>query len=362
MIIANGHDQLARDFDQVKNQLVNNQPYLFDANIDFAEISSFAAKIKNRYKRVVIVGFGASSLNLRALLSCLNGFSCEFFYVDNMDHNLFALAKMEDEATAIFAISQSGETQEVIWILQNIKITCSNLYVVTKRGSTLFNLTKSLNAHYLEYGASYNVGRCSVFCPIFFKLAEIAGADARKLFDSGVKALDDVDIKNQVIEESSWLLNQYNDSKRNLVMLSYVPQLTGFLEWLKQIFAESLGKNGFGLMPYGASGTCYEHSILQLFLDGPNDKIYKMFFKLNAENSFEALLQNHGQKVLESLDQLGRSVKSYSFKQVTEELIGTLIIKYIYIIALVAKNIGFEPFNQPAVEKLKSLSRLVDRK
>ena len=64
---------------------------------------------------------------------------------------------------------------------------------------------------------------------------------------------------------------------KNLVLLNYSPRLEKFLYWLQQLLAESLGKRGLGLLPVISNAPKDHHSLLQLYLDGPKDKLFNIF-------------------------------------------------------------------------------------
>ena len=61
--------------------------------------------------------------------------------------------------------------------------------------------------------------------------------------------------------------------------MPYVDKLKYLTEWYRQIWAESLGKNGFGITPIDAMGTVDQHSQLQLYIDGPKNKFYTFYSK-----------------------------------------------------------------------------------
>ena len=340
--------------------LQDNKTYLFDPNIDIQKILDFAGNIKKNYNSLVIIGFGASCLNAKALLSCLEEVNFNIFFIDNVDEVEIKaiLSKIEVAKTAIFAISLSGETDEVICLVKHLKPTPKNLFISARRNSTLHNMANTLGAFYLEYPAQYNVGRCALFSPVFLIIAGVAGVNIDVLFKAGQRALRDAKIHAEALTTSSWILDNYNNKKRNIIIISYVTRLNGLLQWLEQMIAESLGKNGFGLMPHIDWGSRYEHSMLQLFLDGPDDKMYKIFCNnLNSDNpsanNLDLLLKGHGGSVVRAMQKLNKPIKTYQIESINETIIAKYIIKYIIAIDLLARRQQINPFNQPAVENLK---------
>ena len=72
---------------------------------------------------------------------------------------------------------------------------------------------------------------------------------------------------------------------KSLILLSYCPGIEYFLLWCQQLIAESLGKKGNGILPVISIAPRDNHSLLQLFLDGPKDKFYYIF-STSKKNSF----------------------------------------------------------------------------
>ena len=81
------------------------------------------------------------------------------------------------------------------------------------------------------------------------------------------------------LKESTLILANLLAQKKykNLVMLNYVPELENFLFWYQQLVAESLGKKNKGFLPIVSNTPKDHHSLLQLYLDGPKDKIFYIF-------------------------------------------------------------------------------------
>ena len=81
------------------------------------------------------------------------------------------------------------------------------------------------------------------------------------------------------LKESVLKLTNLLKQKRitNLVFLNYVPELEKFLFWCQQLIAESLGKNGHGFLPIISNAPKDHHSLFQLYLDGPKDKLFQIF-------------------------------------------------------------------------------------
>ena len=85
--------------------------------------------------------------------------------------------------------------------------------------------------------------------------------------------------KNFILYDSIIKLSHiYNLKKiKSIIFLNYAPQLNEFLYWCQQLLAESLGKEGKGILPVVSPAPRDHHSLLQLYLDGPKDKLFYIF-------------------------------------------------------------------------------------
>ena len=84
---------------------------------------------------------------------------------------------------------------------------------------------------------------------------------------------------NKFLKESSIKLENLLKNKKinSLIFLNYSPSMKSFLNWLQQLVAESLGKKGYGFLPIVSEAPKDHHSLLQLYLDGPKDKLIYIF-------------------------------------------------------------------------------------
>ena len=87
------------------------------------------------------------------------------------------------------------------------------------------------------------------------------------------------DKNKKVLQESAIKLANLINSKKvsNLIMLNYAPELEKFLYWCQQLIAESLGKKGKGFLPVISNAPKDHHSLLQLYLEGPRNKLFTIF-------------------------------------------------------------------------------------
>ena len=157
----------------------------------------------------------------------------------------------------------------------------------------------------------------------------------------------------------------------NIIFFNYNPQLENFIFWCQQLISESLGKKGLGLLPSIATGPKDHHSLLQLFLDGPKDKVFYIFSGNSLYNNKvkknvfgiknDYLKKNKLNNII--LAQKKAFIKELQIKKIpyreihinnfNESSLGELFSYFMLETIMVAKNINVNPFNQPGVEEVK---------
>ena len=144
---------------------------------------------------------------------------------------------------------------------------------------------------------------------------------------------------------------------KNIILLNYEPKLEKFLFWYQQLCAESLGKQGLGLLPIISNAPKDHHSLLQLYLDGPSDKIFYIF-GLKSENNELNKVKNAQKKAVKNImRKLNIPFREFNLTKANEEVLGELLSYFMIETAIVGKLININPFNQPAVEQVKTLTK-----
>jgi glucose-6-phosphate isomerase len=164
---------------------------------------------------------------------------------------------------------------------------------------------------------------------------------------------------------------------RETVLWSYADRLKTFGPWWRQLWAESLGKNGKGSTPVAALGPVDQHSQLQLFLDGPGDALYTLLSTDTAHTGPEVpaaradalglsylsgktmgdLVAAEARATAESLAKRGRPVRRIHAPKLDERTFGALMMHFMLETILMGRLMGVDPFDQPAVEEGKVLAR-----
>lgn len=161
------------------------------------------------------------------------------------------------------------------------------------------------------------------------------------------------------------------------VMMPYSDRLSRFADWYVQLAGESLGKEAKGFTPVSALGPVDQHSKLQLYLDGPRDHMITVLrttcegigLKVDAalaEQAGASYLGGHGagdlvaaqqSAIPQALIDAGRPVRSIDIEHLDEGALGGLMMHFMLEVILSGFLLGVDPFDQPAVEAGKVLTR-----
>jgi glucose-6-phosphate isomerase len=164
---------------------------------------------------------------------------------------------------------------------------------------------------------------------------------------------------------------------RAQVMMPYADRLGRFAHWFAQLWAESLGKGGEGTAPIACLGPLDQHSQLQLFMDGPRDYLVTVVRaptagtgpRIDAALAGAAglgylagrtagdLVAAQAAALPEALAKAGRPVRTFDLARLDERCLGALMMHMMLETILAAHLLGVDPFDQPAVELAKEITR-----
>ena len=237
-----------------------------------------------KYKKIVLIGMGGSILGSKAIYSFLKKkIKIQVHFFDNLDEDKLIFFKKKNNLTQtlFIAISKSGETLETLTNLFDLKIlkkNSKNLIIITeKNNSPLYLLSKKLKCYFVEH-KKYIGGRYSVLTEVGMLPAYLMGLQINNLRKNLLvhfnKRKNKIFLKDSTIKLSCIFLRK---KIKNLIFFNYEPKLDNFLYWYQQLVAESLGKKGKGFLPVISSAPKDHHSLLQLYLDGPKDKLFYIF-------------------------------------------------------------------------------------
>ena len=347
-------------------------------------------------RNFVLLGIGGSSLGAETLVRALRAdlSKPQFFFMDNNDPDFFAdhLHFWNAEETLFFVVSKSGATPETIaqflvcvdWLKSKLTDNDWQKHIVVCTDPEKGELCKLLQTYpFASLPIPSSVGgRFCVFTAVGLFPAAFAELNLEKIL-SGARSLVQAWEKKSLSENPAYLLANIlatNTAEFPIsVCLPYSSHLKAFSRWFSQIWAESLGKNKKGMTPYPALGTTDQHSQIQLYMDGPRDKIiglveikeFKHSLQISSLKGTEALptfslLQNHSMADLFQAE--FRATKTafsenkipnftITLDRLSEENIGALLYFWEWVTVYAGAILDINPFDQPGVEKGKLLTK-----
>lgn len=262
---------------------------------DTTEMKNLAARVREEADDFLLLGIGGSALGPRSILEALSPFHNlrkrpRVFIYDNVDPRSLSniLTIVDIRRCFVNVITKSGSTAETMASFMIAWEELSKALGDNARGRIIAttdpehgNLRKiagdkGFTALSIPPGV---VGRYSVLSPVGLLLAEVIGSDSREMLRGAeeiTRRCADPEIwKNPAYIFGTLLYLMDVEEKRNInVIIPYADGLKPFSEWFCQLWAESLGKLGAGTTPYPSLGTVDQHSQLQLWMEGPEDKVF----------------------------------------------------------------------------------------
>ncbi len=366
---------------------------LYNKNLDI--IFDSVRKLQN-FENILLLGTGGSSLGGKTLVSLFdnifyNSTKPKLYFIENIDEKsiLQLLKNIDLSTTGIIVTSKSGETIETIsqyFFVENFyrkkKISLKKrVFIITEnKKSVLKEIQENHDYYYLEH-PSFVGGRYSVFSIVGLLPAALVDFDI-KAFCIGAKSFLKK-IQNEKTFDSFFFssLSIFNLNKKRInmsVIMPYSDSLNNLSFWYRQLWSESIGKKRKGITPINALGTVDQHSQLQLYLDGPKDKIFTIIGrKLNSNSlslncsisrkkkypvmhskSLEQLLFAEMKATIKSLKNQKLPVRTIMIERISEEVIGSLMMFFFIETILCCSLLNLNPFNQPAVEEGKKLAKI----
>lgn len=366
-----------------------------DADIgSVLEISEWLGK----FDSIVQLGIGGSSLGNLMLHQALlppyfnemdrieRGDVPRFYMADNLDEgeNQAIWNRIDPKDTAFIVVSKSGRTLETMgnFLLFWERMTealgkeaSSRLVVITDAEDGLLRrFVKESGCRSLILPADVG-GRYSVLSSVGLLSAAALGIDIEKLLEGASQVREALSDGRVPEDNLAWvmawnLLYQLETGRSNTVFMPYGDRMERLSEWFCQLWAESLGKGGKGFSPLRALGAVDQHSQLQLYSQGPDDKAYIIMgvkprgrFAIKGsiipsleELSFldgltqEDILDHERRAIVAVLAGENRPVFSITMDNLDERTMGGLIFFLEYLTALTGRLMEISPFDQPGVE------------
>ena len=376
-IFKSANNQITKSFKSINSNkdALNIFSENFELNLNKNELKKF-----KKFKNIAIIGMGGSSLGTKAIFSFLEDkIKKNLFFLDNL--NLTELQnfekKLDIKVTLFIIISKSGNTLETLVnanFLKN-KISKKNSIIISERNNNLLKLfADKCNIYFIEH-KNYIGGRYSVLSEVGMVPAYLMNLNI-KLFRQNLLKLFTGEKKKILINSVAQLKEIYRLKKINsIIFLNYAPELTDFLFWCQQLIAESLGKNGLGLMPIISIAPRDHHSLLQLYLDGPKDKLFYIFssnqkdpaktnsnifgkgFNYAENKNFNKIKLSQKKALIQALKNKKISFREFEINKSNESTLGELFGYFMLETVFLGKAIGVDPYDQPAVEEVKILTK-----
>jgi len=368
-------------------------------------IEDYASNARNRFKNIVVLGIGGSSLGAIALRESLIPFSNSFlpdktenglrlFVPDNPDPEyLGAIMDLcPPEETLYNVVTKSGGTAETIaaylTILTPLKKALKDKYhehlVFTtdpNKGSLRqIARTESVSTFSIPQGVG---GRFSVLTSVGLLPAALMGIDIRRLLNGAANQRENVFNDNfERNPSAAFALLQYLSDKRHdqriHVMMPYANALYRIADWFRQLWAESLGKRRnlqgddiwAGPTPIAALGATDQHSQVQLYIEGPNDKTFTFLIPKSfrrelkigvhhrdidsmsylAGKNLGTLLLAEAEATQRALTAAHRPNMAFILEEISPEIIGGLMYLLEAATVVAGGLYGVNPLDQPGVE------------
>lgn len=369
---------------------------------DFAQIEEVGAWFRDSFAHILVVGTGGSSLGGQTLVALKENTylpgrktAPRLHFLDNVDPHTMdtLLASIDLREAGVLVISKSGGTAEIMAQtlvllsafsdkLGEASIAERFLAITEPQENPLRRLAKRYGIRTLEHDPKVG-GRFSVLSLVGLIPAVAAGLDVRALRQGAAEVLDALLASEQNPTGSAPAIGAalhyalMQEGRSIAVLMPYCDRLSYFGMWFRQLWAESLGKDGQGSTPVRALGTVDQHSQLQLYLDGPKDKFFTLILPETAgqgpridgalvrEESLAYIRDQHIGDVMaayqhgttQSLLKNACPVRILRLQEIDERALGALLMHFMLETVLTAHLMGVNAFDQPAVEDAKIFAR-----
>ena len=382
-------------------------------------IEKYASSMRGDFESVLVLGIGGSALGPYALDTAMRGphpvqtlgkKQPGLFVMDNVDPGFVSafLEKLNPKKTFVVVIAKSGGTAETIstfmivheWLVKAVggKKTAQRIAAVTDAHKGDLLAIAQQEKYKLFFVPAEVGGRFSVFTPVGLLPAALIGLDIRKMMqgagDANAVAWSRKFDENPAVQSA--MVHHGLDTKRGKkveIVFAYSAYLWGAAFWYRQLWAESLGKRidrrgmvvNTGQTPVAALGVTDQHSQVQLYVEGPHDKMLTFWaverdredIKIPSNKSFtkfDAATYLQGKKLSQlfhservateaALTEAGRPNCRWTMPKVDEYHIGAFFQLLEFQTAFCGELYGINAFDQPGVELAKKITNgLMGRK
>ena len=337
-------------------------------NYKYSYSSQFLKKLNKNKCQINLIGMGGSVLGTKAIHSFLiHKIKKKITFIDNLNLSKKDISKKKN---LNLIISKSGNTLETITNVNlHIKKKDKSVFITDNQNNYLRDLALKLKSEVIDHN-NFIGGRYSVLSEVGMLPASLMGLSERKFkqFNNLLKNKNFIDHLCITVSNMIYFIKR---KKYNSIIINYDEKSNDLFEWYKQLVAESLGKKNKGLFPIISTMPKDNHSVSQLYLDGPKNNFFTFFnvnensplkinknlifgnFQFLKKKKIEEILYSN-KKALENIFFLKKiPFRSFQILRRNEETLGELFSFFILETILLGKMMKLNPFDQPAVELIK---------
>ena len=356
----------------LKKELVKSSSLLnsFSQNYKY----SFKVKKINKFKKyhfINLIGMGGSILGTEAIYDFLKfKIKKKVKFYNNLSNEIDLKSKNK---VLNLVVSKSGNTLETISnfnLILNSQRKNKNIIITENKLSFLNKLAKKLKAEIIEH-KNYIGGRYSVLSEVGMLPAQLLGLNVKK-FKRINHLIENKNFLNQLIYNVNFIFSCISSGKKNSVILNYDESSENLFKWYQQLTAESLGKKNKGIFPIISSMPKDNHSLLQLYLDGPKNNFFTFFGIRNDKSirlsnkylfdKFNILKNKDLNQIIKAQMQATKTVfrrkkipfRSFEVLKRNEETLGELFCFFVLETILLGRLMKVNPYDQPSVELIKT--------
>jgi glucose-6-phosphate isomerase len=345
-------------------------------------VKGHAAALASLSTRLVVIGTGGASLGAQALCRLAEK-PRSVLFLENCDPSTLAMFfRFDKAATSWCIISKSGETVETLaaalaliaHYAGDVSLAARVRVITAVPTSSLGQLATLQGWPILAHPERLG-GRFSVFSEVGLLPAAFAGLDIDAIAATAAATMQQLlhDEDETLFAHTSWMAANAVEKPMH-VLMAYADRLRPATQWFKQLLAESVGKNAVGLTPVTAIGAIDQHSQLQLYLDGPRDKLVTLWLPqvagagaLLPAVSIESLAYLAGHTMGDVMQATSEATATTLMKAgiamrvargtLTPETLASWFARQMLEVLMVSILFGVDPYSQPAVEEGKHLTR-----
>ena len=353
---------------------------------DYDNLKVLVNEWKRQYTDVFIIGTGGSNLAASAITALRRSFkdACTPHFIDNLELESFIdkIKNFDLEKIAFVIISKSGKTVEVISltiILFNYlesKIGLNNLSskivcITSKSESLIRDIMIEKKIPIIEHKENIS-GRFSVFTEVAALPCMLAGINYSLILEGARNVLKNF-FKNEsfILNSSVFIKSLIDSGYSSNILIFYNARLYNFGQWHRQLWTESICKNGQGMVTAHSICPVDQHSQLQMWVDGPKNQVINIFLidstnqgdlihskNLKGAEIFDGLrtgdiIDTLGRSTINSLISSERPMRIFNINLLDEDTLGGLFMHFCLETIVCSNLLNVNPFDQKAVDLVK---------